>query len=137
VAVPSQPIVPRWAALLLAAVALGLVPWTLYLTYALPSHHVEDHWRAAWAGFDLGLALALVATAAGVARGAPWLAAVAAVATTLLVTDGWFDVLLADRGGERTEAIVLAVIGELPLALFCLWIALNAERAIRALSRRD
>jgi len=126
-------VISRRVALLLTAIAAGLVVWTLYLTYALPARHVTDHWRIAWAGFDLGLAVALVATAAGVLLEAPWLEATAAVAATLLVTDAWFDVVLADAGGERTEAIVLALVAEIPLALFCFWILLNAERAIRSL----
>jgi hypothetical protein len=126
-------VVPRWAALLLGGVALGLVPWTLYLSYALPAHHVTNHWRLAWAGFDLGLTTALVATAVGIIRAAPWLEGAAAVATTLLVTDAWFDILLSHGNGELLEAIGLAAAAELPLALFCLWIALNAERALRTL----
>jgi len=91
---------------------------------------VTDHWRIAWAGFDIGLAIALATTAIGALREAQWVDATAAVAATLLVTDAWFDIVLADAGGERTEAIVLAVIGEIPLALFCIWIVMNAERAI-------
>src|SRR5213082_1292089 len=126
-------LVPRWVALLLTAIVAGLVVWTLYLTYALPARHVTDHWRIAWAGFDLGLALALATTALGVAREAQWVDATAAVSATLLVTDAWFDIVLADPGGERVEAIVLAVIGEIPLALFCVWIVMNAERAIASL----
>ena len=126
-------LVPRWVALLLTAIVAGLVVWTLYLTYALPARHVTDHWRIAWAGFDLGLALALATTALGVAREAQWVDATAAVSATLLVTDAWFDIVLADHGGERVEAIVLAAIGEIPLALFCVWIVLNAERAIASL----
>ncbi|TML15718.1 MAG: hypothetical protein E6G33_07400 [Actinobacteria bacterium] len=126
-------LVPRWVALLLTAIVAGLVVWTLYLTYALPARHVTDHWRIAWAGFDLGLALALATTALGVAREAQWVDATAAVSATLLVTDAWFDIVLADPGGERVEAIVLAAIGEIPLALFCVWIVLNAERAIGSL----
>lgn len=126
--------VPRWAAALLAAVAVGLVPWTLFLTYSLPTRHTTQDWQIAWAGFDIVLAIALVATAAGVVRGAPWLEAAAAVATTLLLADAWFDIVLADPGGERVEAIMLAAVAEIPLALFCLWIALNAERAVRAVS---
>jgi hypothetical protein len=125
--------VPRWAALLLGAVAAGLVPWILYLTYTLPQRHVTDHWRIAWDGFDVGLAAALVATAVGIAREAAWLEGVAAAAATLLVTDAWFDILLSSSSGERVEAIALAAVAELPLALFCLWIALNAERAVRTL----
>jgi hypothetical protein len=127
----TQQIVPRWAALLLGGVAIALVPWTLYLTYALPMRHVADHWRLAWSGFDLGLAFALVATAVGIARATPWLEAAAAVSTALLVADAWFDILLANGASERLEAIALAAVAELPLAMFCLWIALNAERAIR------
>ena len=127
-------VVPRWAALLLAGVAVGLVPWTLYLSYSLPTHHVTNHWRIAWAGFDLGLTAALVATAIGVIRAAPWLEGAAAVATTLLITDAWFDVLLSHGNNELLEAVGLAAVAELPLALFCLWIALNAERALRTLT---
>jgi hypothetical protein len=127
-------VVPRWAALLLGGVAVALVPWTLYLTYALPTHHVTNHWRIAWAGFDLGLTAALVTTAVGVIRAAPWLEGAAAVATTLLVTDAWFDIIFSHGSGELLEAIGLAAVGELPLALFCLWIALNAERALRTLT---
>ena len=126
-------LVPRWVALLLTAIVVGLVIWTLYLTYALPARHVTDHWRIAWAGFDIGLAVAIGATALGVLREAQWVDATAAATATLLVTDAWFDIALADGGGERLEAIVLAVIGEIPLALFCVWIVMNAERAIGSL----
>jgi hypothetical protein len=112
-------------------IALGLVPWTLYLTYTLPAHHVTDDWRVAWAGFDLALAVSLIATAFGIVRASPWLDGAAMVATTLLGTDAWFDIVLAEPGNERIDAIILAVVGELPLALFCFWIVLNAERAIR------
>jgi hypothetical protein len=126
-------LVPRWVALLLTAITAGLVVWTLYLSYALPARHVTDHWRIAWAGFDIGLALSLAATALGVLREAQWVDATAAVCATLLVTDAWFDIVLSDAGGERVEAIVLAAIGEIPLALFCLWIVMNAERAIASL----
>ena len=125
--------VPRWTVPLLSAVALGLVGWTLFLTYTLPAHHVTDGWRLAWAGFDLGLAAAIGATAVGIVRAAPWLEGVAATATTLLCTDAWFDVVLSAPGGERLEAVVLAAVAELPLALVCFWIALNAERAVRTL----
>jgi hypothetical protein len=129
-------LVPRWVALLLTGIAAGLVVWTLYLSYSLPARHVTEHWRIAWAGFDIGLALALGLTALGVLREAQWVDATAAIAATLLVTDAWFDIVLADGAMEQVEAIVLAVIGEIPLALFCVWIVMNAERAISAVRRR-
>jgi uncharacterized membrane protein len=124
--------VPAWAAPLLVLVAAGLVVWTLFLTYSLPARHTSHDWSIAWAGFDIALAGVLAATAIGLRRAGPWAEATAAVATALLVTDAWFDIVLSDPGGERVEAIVLAVCAEIPLALFCLWIALNVERAIRA-----
>jgi len=127
--------VPRWTAFLLALVVASLVSWTLYLTYALPSRHLTHDWNVAWAGYDVAIAVTLAATAAGVLAGAAWLDSVAAAATTLLVADAWFDVVLAGSWSERREAIVVAVLAELPLALFCLWIALNANRAIRAARR--
>jgi hypothetical protein len=43
--------------------------------------------------------------------------------------------VLSSGAGERLEAIALACVAEIPLALFCLWIALNAERAVRVISR--
>jgi hypothetical protein len=125
-------VVPRWTVPLLIALAVGLVGWTLYLTYVLPAHHVTDEWRLAWAGFDLALAAAIACTAVGIAIDAPWLEAAAATTTTLLCTDAWFDVVLSAQGHERFEAIVLAAFAELPLAAFCFWIALNAERAVKA-----
>jgi hypothetical protein len=126
-------VVPRWTVPFLVALAIGLVVWTLYLTYVLPAHHVTDEWRLAWAGFDLALAGAIGCTALGILLEAPWLEAAAATTTTLLCTDAWFDIVLSAPGRERLEALVLAGIAELPLAAFCFWIALNAERAIKAL----
>lgn len=131
---PEPTVVPRWVALVLGGIALALVPWTLYLSYTLPARHVTDHWRLAWSGFDVGLAASLVGTAVGVARNAPWLEAAAAISTALLLTDAWFDIMLSNGAVERLEAIALAMVAEVPLAVFCLWIALNAERAVKALS---
>ena len=132
----QRALVPRWTALLLAVVVAGLVVWTLYLTYGLPSRHVTHDWKVAWAGFDIALAAALGATAVGAFVGAAWLDSVAAAAATLLVTDAWFDIALAGSGSERREAILFALLAELPLALFCLWLARHANRAMRAVRRR-
>jgi hypothetical protein len=98
---------------------------------------VTHDWNVAWAGFDVALTCALVATAIGVLVSGGWLEATAAVSTALLVADAWFDIVLAGSGSERQEAVLLAVVAELPLALFCLWIALNVEQAIRALGMQS
>jgi hypothetical protein len=117
---------------------LALIPWTVWLTMSLPAHHETENWKTVWAGFDVALAIALIATAVAALRCSAWLEAIAAVAGTLLCTDAWFDITLEAGRGHLAAAIVEAVLVELPLALICFWIALDAERALsRALPRRQ
>jgi hypothetical protein len=123
----------RWVPPALALIALALVPWALWLTTVLPSHEVAEHWDVAWAGLDLMLAAALLATAVSAWRHGPLLQACAASAGTLLVVDAWFD-LLTSNGRDLTYAIVLAVVAELPLAAVCLWIVLDPESCTRTLA---
>jgi hypothetical protein len=120
----------RWLAPLLLAVAVALVPWTIALSTRLPTRHVSRHWDAAWVGFDIAEAAALAATAVAVWRGRVWLVSAAAFAAAFLLTDAWFDNLLANGGGEHLEAALEAAFGEVPLALICVWLTLNAEQAI-------
>ena len=113
---------------------LALIPWTIWLTLSLPSHHETENWKTVWAGFDVALALALIATAVAALRRSVWLEAVAAVAGTLLCTDAWFDITLEAGGRHMTAAIVEAALVELPLAAICFWIARDSEQAlVRAL----
>jgi hypothetical protein len=133
VASASDTLVPRrWVAPLLALAVGGLVPWTLVLSYRLPAEHTSHHWDAAWVGFDVALVAALAATVYGLVRRRWWLQSAAAVAATLLLTDAWFDNLLANGSGEHLEAALEAGVGEIPLALICLWVVRNAEHAIAA-----
>ncbi len=123
----------RWLPPFLALVALALVPWAIWLATVLPSHEVADHWDLAWAGLDLMLAAAILATAVSVWRHGPFLQACAASAGTLLVVDAWFD-LLTSSGRDLTYAIVLAAVAELPLAAVCLWIVLDPDTCARRLA---
>jgi hypothetical protein len=118
----------RWAPPLLGLVALALVPWTLWLTFSLPSRHVSQHYDVAWIGFDLGLAFAFAATAWSALRRPRWLPALAAATGTMLVCDAWFDVVTAAGGRERLEAVVEAALAELPLAALCAYIVYDTER---------
>src|SRR2546426_5537771 len=63
----------------------------------------SNHWQLAWGGFDIGLGLALAATAVTVARRSPFAEVTAAVTGALLVCDAWFDVLTARATGDRSE----------------------------------
>lgn len=114
---------------MLVVVALGLVPWTLYLAVTLPDRHHAAHWSAVWVGFDIVLALAILATAIGAFRRARWIAIAATITGTMLICDAWFDVLTSDTGSQATVAVVSAAFAELPLAALCFWIAWNVEKA--------
>jgi hypothetical protein len=129
---------PRWITGLLALTAVALVPWTLWLTFSLPSRHVTNHYDAAWVGFDVGLVIAFGLTARAAYRRSPLLAPFAAACCALLLADAWFDVVTS-LPGERAEAILEAGFAELPLAVLCAIVVYDAERvqtAVRSLRRR-
>jgi hypothetical protein len=132
---PDEPFripLPRWVTNLLGLVAVGLVPWTLYLTFSLPSRHLTFHYDLAWVGFDIGLAASFAATAWATVRGSQWLVPLAAVTGTMLLCDAWFDVVTAQPGTELWEAVVEAVLAELPLAALCGFIVYDAETFLAA-----
>lgn len=131
-ALPDDVVPYRWIAPLLALAGAVLVPWALFLAYRLPARHTSEHWDVAWVGFDIALAVALVATGWGIARRASWAPSAAMAAATLLLCDAWFDNVLANGSGERLEAALEAVFVELPLAIFCVWLALHREQTVAA-----
>jgi len=121
------PLPRRWALLLFGA-AILLAPWILYLTFTLPARHKTVHYDLAWVGFDVGLLVALGATAWGILRGSQWLAPWAAIAGTLLCCDAWFDVTTSRPGSELLKAVAEAALAELPLAALCFYVVYDAER---------
>lgn len=116
--------------------ALGLGPWTLYLTYSLPSRHLTRHYDLAWVGFDIVLALAFAWTGWSALHPSKWLVPAAAVTGTLLLCDAWFDIVTSSGGSEQTEAILQACFAELPLAALCGYIVWDAEQFVRLLPHR-
>lgn len=134
---------PRWVTPLFGLVALGLLPWTLYLTFTLPSRHLTMHYDLAWVGFDVALAASFAGTAWAAVRRPVWLVPLAAATGTMLLCDAWFDVVTSQTGGEMGEAVAEAVFAELPLAALCGFIVYDAETFLKATveryraSRRD
>ena len=127
---------PRRLTALLALVAVALVPWTLYLTFTLPSRHVTHHYDVAWVGFDVALACAFAATTLAALRRSHWLVPLAAVTGTMLVCDAWFDIVTSHEGGEMWEAVAEAILVELPLAALCGLIVYDAEKFLEATVNR-
>jgi hypothetical protein len=111
----------------MGGVAIGLLPWTVYLSITLPPKHESVHWDIVWPGLDVGIALAVAATVFGLFRSSPNLPIYATIAGTLLLCDAWFDTLTSQPGTELAWAAVEALLAELPLAAFCFWIAFDAE----------
>ena len=118
----------RWAAPAFLAVALFLLPWTVWLTWALPSRHVSHHWNLAWGGFDVALALAVALTGVGIYRRATWLQGAAVAAGVMLLVDAWFDITLASGAMSRWVAVGEAFVSEIPIAVFAFWIAADTVR---------
>jgi predicted membrane protein len=111
-----------------AVVGIGLLPWTVWLSTSLASHHVTHRWDLAWTGFDIGLALLFLATAIAAYRRSVWVAALASALGTMLIVDAWFDIVLESHADELRQSIMLAIFAELPAAAFCFWIAHRTER---------
>jgi hypothetical protein len=115
--------------MLLAVVAAALLPWTAYLAVRLPMDHVAVHWRVAWVGFDVALAVTFATAAIADRRRSRMLPDVLVAASVLLMCDAWFDVVTATSGSEFAGALAEALLAELPLALLCL---LSAGRIRRS-----
>lgn len=120
---------------LLALAAIGLIPWTLWLTFTLPSRHVTDDYDLAWVGFDVALACVFATTAWATVRASRWLVPSAAILGTMLVCDAWFDIVTSSGGGDRLDAILEAVFAELPLAALCGYIVYDVEQFGRAVDQ--
>lgn len=137
---PSEPVgrrAPGWVVPLFGLAALVLVPWVVILVAVLPSAHRAEHWDVAWAGFDVLLALLLLAVAVAAWRRSSWFEAAATATATLLVVDAWFDVLTSSTRAEFVVALGEAVLVELPLAVLCLLLARTADRRLRLLRQSD
>jgi hypothetical protein len=94
----------------------ALVPWTVYLAVTLPDHYEARNWVVTWVGFDLLLLVMLVLTAIFGWLRRQLVFPTAFASGVLLVCDAWFDVLTSQPGADRTQALLSALLIELPLA---------------------
>jgi len=123
---PDTAVVSRWVAPMFILCSVVLIPWIVYLGFSLPTRQVSRHYDAAWVGFDVLELIALASTGYFALRRSRYLALASASAATLLVTDAWFDVMTSPRH-QLPQAVVLAVVIELPLAGVCAWLSFHTE----------
>ena len=95
-----------------------LLPWIVYLAVTLPRRQFDRHYRAAWVGFDLILVFAIARTAYMAFRFDPRVQFPATATAVLLLVDAWFDVTTSSGRSQFLEAVLLAVLVEVPSALF-------------------
>jgi hypothetical protein len=126
----------RWA-LLYTAAAVALLPWIAYLAVSLPKRNLEVHYRAAWVGFDCLLVFVIVRTAYMAFRVDPRVTFAATATATLLFVDAWFDITTSNGRSATLLAILLALLVEIPAALFSLHLARRVNRQVLHLAHLD
>jgi hypothetical protein len=117
--------------------AAALLPWIAYLAVTLPRHQYDRHYRAAWVGFDIILVVAITRTAYLAFRLDPRVQFPATATAVLLLVDAWFDVTTSGSRTQTLEALLLAVLVEIPAALFTLYLAHQVNRRVLELAKLD
>lgn len=120
--------VPTWAATIYTIFAVILVPWTVYLAISLPERHLSRHWDVAWVGLDVAIMISLLATGFYAKIKSSLVILSATITATLLIVDAWFDVISSKQGPQLSEAIILAIVIEIPLAIGSFVLALTTLR---------
>lgn len=119
--------VPHWTGWLLVGLGLVTLPWIAGLAEVLPTKSIAAHYDVSWVGFDILLCAMLLRTGWALLRDRRYVEITAAMTSVLLVVDSWFDVITSPTVREFEVALVMAVVVQLPLATFCLWVAGRVE----------
>jgi hypothetical protein len=123
----DEPHIMRLAGPLFVLLSVLLVPWTVFIAVALPSHQVSENYDVAWAGFDVFVCAGLAATGYFALRRSRWLPGAAAATAAMLIVDAWFDLLTSPSGRDLVVAIALAAFVELPLSTLCFLLLRQGE----------
>lgn len=118
--------IPTWAAVLYALSGAVLIPWTYQLAIDLPERHLARNWDAAWVGLNICMIVLLLSTALLAMHKNIYVVLTASALGTILLIDGWFDILTSRTGTEQQQAIMIAVCFEIPLALLSFYLAIRA-----------
>lgn len=123
----------HWIPRLYIGFASALLPWVIYLAVSLPRRSVSEHYRGTWVFFDTALVLVLARIGWLAHRRNPQVVLTAAVGSTLLIVDAWFDVTTAAPGSAHVQAILAALVLEIPAGVLS---GLLARRGLRVLVSR-
>jgi hypothetical protein len=127
---------PRWVAVLFGLGAAAMVPWIFYLGFELPRQNTSRHWDLTWVGFDVVLLFALARTGWLAWKGRRQMELPAIAAGTLLLVDAWFDITTSGSTSDLIQAVISAVVVEIPLAALAFWIAAHVEVVCAQAARR-
>ncbi|MGH7234449.1 MAG: hypothetical protein ACREF7_03340 [Candidatus Saccharimonadales bacterium] len=130
--------IPSWASWLFIIISICLIPWTIYLSFALPAHHLSHNWDMTWVGLDSALIGSLLATAILAKLKSIYMVVTAVVTATLFITDAWFDILSYRPGTHGfDEALIMAIVGEIPMAFMSLLLAIHGLRRLHGKAEGD
>ena len=119
----------RWVGGLAAAIACAvLAAWIVVLFLTLNRSFHAQHWKGAWAGFDVIELVAFAATGWAFWRVRQVVIPCLLVTGTLLCCDAWFDVVLDTGTPDVWGSVASALLIELPLAFIMFG---TARRLIR------
>lgn len=125
--------IPNWAIVVYILISIGLAPWTVYLGLHLPANHITQNWDMTWVGLDIALIISLLITGILAKFESIYLISSASVTGTLFLADAWFDILGYRMGTfGSTEAILMAVLGELPMAIMSFSLAIHGLTRLHA-----
>ena len=108
--------------------AIVLVAWMVFLASTLHGTMEVNHWATVWIGLDTMEALSLAALGVLLVRHDHRARTAATVSATLFGMDAWFDVMFSLTAEDFIQALVLAVLFEIPLAAACAGIARQTAR---------
>ena len=124
-------VIPAWAASLYILISVGLIPWTIYLGFNLPTKHLTRNWDITWVGLDVALIIGLLATGILVKLKSIYMIFAASITGALFLTDAWFDILGYRLGSFGFgKATLMAVCGEIPMAILSFSLAIHGLRRL-------
>lgn len=125
--------IPKWAAIMYVVIAIILIPWTIYLGFHLPVEHITINWDTLWVGLDLAIVITLLASGILAYKKSIYTILFASMNGMLFITDAWFDVFSYRVNSlGSAEAIVMAIFGEIPMAIFSFSLAVHVLKKLHS-----